>query len=237
MNRHTHGSRFDVIGFDADDTLWRNEDYFTAVEQRFVELITPYATHEVDPMAMLTEIETASVSVTGYGVTAFALSMVQAAVRASAGQIPATVIDDLVNSAYRIFDHPVELLDGVIDTLTSVASTHRVVMITKGDLLHQGRKIRASGIDHHFDQIEVVATKDADTYRRVLDRWGIDPTRFAMVGNSVPSDILPVLSIGGCGIHIEYHTTWVHETIDDHDGEFTTLSSIAELPHWLATEI
>jgi putative hydrolase of the HAD superfamily len=131
--------------------------------------------------------------------------------------------------------HPVDLLDGVAETLAAVGRTHRLVLITKGDLVHQYRKVRTSGIEHHFEHIQVVLEKDVDTYRHVLSEWGVDPARFLMVGNSVKSDILPILEIGGQGVHVPYHVTWAHEIVLDHDGVFAELASIRELPVWLAS--
>jgi len=129
--------------------------------------------------------------------------------------------------------HPVELLDGVPETLAAVGHTHRLVLITKGDLVHQTRKVRTSGLDHHFEHVRVVLEKDVANYRDLLDEWGIDPKRFLMVGNSVRSDILPILELGGHGVHVPYHVTWAHEVVLEHDSEFAELASIRELVGWL----
>jgi putative hydrolase of the HAD superfamily len=230
----TRGDRFDVIGFDADDTLWRSEDFFGEAEAYFAELVGPHAPAGVDVLDALHAIETDNIPISGYGVKAFALSMVQAAVTATGGQVPATVIGALVDRAHEMLMHPVEVLSGVPETLDAVGRTHRMVLITKGDLVHQTRKVRTSGLEHHFEHIEVVLDKDTATYRRVLTEWGIDPARFLMVGNSVRSDVLPVLEIGGHGVHVPYHVTWSHEVVHDHDGGFAELATISELPGWLA---
>jgi putative hydrolase of the HAD superfamily len=228
------GDAFDVVGFDADDTLWRSEDFFRDAEALYAEIVGPYAPDGINALDPLHAIELDNVPISGYGVKAFALSMVQAAVTATSGRVPSVVLGQLVDHAHEMLMHPVELLPGVPETLAAVGRTHRLVLITKGDLVHQVRKLRTSGLEHHFEHIEVVLEKDADTYRKVLAEWGIDPTRFVFVGNSVRSDVLPVMEIGGAGVHVPYHTTWDHEVVHDHGGGFAELPTIADLPAWLA---
>ena len=228
------GDAFDVVGFDADDTLWRSEDDFLAAEAMFAELVGPYAPDGIDVLDALHAIERDNVAVSGYGVKAFALSMIQAAVTATRGAVPSAVIGRLVDHAHDMLMEPVELLDGVPETLAAVGRTHRLVLITKGDLVHQLRKVRTSGLEHHFEHIEVVLEKDVATYRSILREWQIDPARFVFVGNSVRSDVLPVVELGGAGLHVEYHVTWEHEVVDDHDGGFVELDSITDVPGWLA---
>ena len=230
------GDDFDVIAFDADDTLWRSEDYFTVAEALFLEKVEPYAPEGIDVLAALHSTELANVPVSGYGVKGWALSMVQAAVTATAGKVPSSVIGELVDHAHEMLVHPVELLDGVPEALAAVGRTHRLALITKGDLVHQQRKVRTSGLAHHFEHVRVVLEKDVWTYTELLTEWGVDPTRFLMVGNSVKSDILPVLEIGGQGVHVPYHVTWSHEVVEHHDGVFAELGSIRELPDWLAAD-
>lgn len=230
------GDRFDVVGFDADDTLWRNEDFFLEAMDVYVERITPFAPEGIDVLDALHAIETDNLALSGYGVKAFGLSMVQAAVTVTGGRVPATVIGELVDHIHEMLMHPVDLLPGVPETLAAVGRTHRLVLITKGDLVHQLRKVRTSGLEHHFEHLEIVLDKDPDTYRRVLDEWNIDPATFLMVGNSVRSDILPVVEIGGHGIHVPYHTTWEHEVVRDHGGGFAELAAIGDVPGWLAAD-
>lgn len=230
----SRGDAFEVIGFDADDTLWQSEDSFRDAEALFIELVTPHAPDGIDVTDALHATERDNIAVSGYGVKAFALSMVQAAVTATAGRVPASVIGQLVDHAHEMLMHPVELLDGVPETLATVGITHRLVMITKGDLVHQTRKITTSGLEHHFAHVAVVLEKDPDTYRRVLGEWGVEPEAFLFVGNSVRSDVLPVLELGGSGVHVPYHVTWEHEVVRHHDGGFDELGSIRELPAWLA---
>ncbi len=230
------GDRFDVVGFDADDTLWRNEEFFRAAETMYAEIVGPYTPDGVDVLDSLHAIERDNIAVSGYGVKAFALSMIQSAVTATRGTVPSSVIGQLVDYAHEMLMHPVELLDGVPETLATVGRTHRLVLITKGDLVHQLRKVRTSGLEHHFEHIEVVLEKDVETYRRILDEWSIDPARFVFVGNSVRSDVLPIVELGGTGVHIEYHVTWEHEVVHDHDGGFVELDSITDVPTWLASD-
>jgi putative hydrolase of the HAD superfamily len=228
------GEGFEVVGFDADDTLWQSEDSFRDAEEMFVELVAPHVPDGIDVTDALHAIERDNIAVSGYGVKAFALSMVQAAVTATAGRVPSAVIGRIVDHAHDMLMQPVELLDGVPETLAAVGRTHRLVLITKGDLVHQTRKITTSGIEHHFEHLSVVLEKDPATYRRVLGEWGVDPARFLFVGNSVRSDVLPLLEIGAHGVHIPYHVTWEHEIVRHHDGGFDELASMRDLPAWLA---
>lgn len=227
-------SSIDLVGFDADDTLWRSEDYFGLAEEFFSERVAPYARQGVDVMAELHRIEVGNVPVSGYGVKPYALSMVEAAVHATGGAVPSQVILELVEYAYDMLQHPVELLDGVEEALAEVSRTHRLALITKGDLLHQMRKFRASGLQPLFERVRVVEEKDTITYRETFADWALDAVRTLMVGNSVRSDVLPVLELGGYGIHVPYHRTWSHEHVDDHRGGFTELSRLGDLPSWLA---
>ncbi len=228
------GTPFEIVVFDADDTLWRSEDYFSAAEQFYAELVGPYAAPEADVLADLHRIEVGNVPLSGYGVKPYALSMVEAAVHSTDGAIPSRVILQLVEYSYEMLRHPVELLDGVADTLVELARTHRLGVITKGDLLHQMRKFRASGLAHLFDRVRVVEEKDTATYREVFREWGVDPARTLMVGNSVRSDVLPILELGGHGVHVPYHTTWSHEHVEEHAGGFTEMTRLADLVGWLA---
>lgn len=231
------GELFDVVGFDADDTLWRSEDFFRDAEAMFEQIVSPYAPEGVDVLDSLHAIELDNVPVSGYGVKAFALSMVQSAVTATRGTVPADVIGQLVDHTHEMLLHPVELLDGVPETLAAVGATHRLVLMTKGDLVHQTRKLRTSGLEHHFDHIEIMLDKDVDSYRRIFEEWSIDAERFLMVGNSVRSDILPIVELGGSGVHIPYHLTWAHEVVHHHDGGFAELESIRDLPSWLTANV
>jgi putative hydrolase of the HAD superfamily len=228
----------DVIGLDADDTLWHSEDGFHTVTGRFCELVGAYVPSgyaEPDLAGTLDAVERRNLSLFGYGVKSFTLSMVEAAIEVSGGTVPASVIQQLVDEGRRLLDRPVELLDGVDETLALLASEYRMVVITKGDLHNQQRKFHDSGLDRHVVGLEVVSEKDAATYQLVLARHAIAPSGFVMVGNSVRSDVLPVLELGGQAVHIPYHVLWGHEAAE-HNGDVPTLDSIRELPAWVAGE-
>jgi putative hydrolase of the HAD superfamily len=220
---------YDVVGFDADDTLWQSEDGFRANELRFVDLVSPFAAEGIDVKAALTAVERKNLHTFGYGVKAFAISMVEAAITISGGRVPTDVIAELVEMARTQLEEPVRLLPHVPEVLAEVGAGYRLVLITKGDLVHQTHKITTSGLAHHFDHLEVVLEKDVDTYAGLLRRFGVEPHRFVMVGNSVRSDILPVMALGGHAVHVPYHLLWELEHVE-HDEKFTELASLADLP-------
>ena len=224
---------YDVIGFDADDTLWRSEDAFVVAEERFVELLAPFTQRASISRRRCAQTERANLSTSGYGVKAFALSMVQCAITVSSADVPAQVIGRLVDLAYDMLTEPVQLLPHVPEVLAEVGRDHRLLLLTKGDLVHQTRKITTSGLEHHFEYFEILLEKDPTSYRRILRHVGVEPDRFLMVGNSVRSDILPVLEIGGSAVHVPYHLLWDHEHVADHGEEFSELASLADLPEWL----
>ncbi len=225
--------QFDVVAFDADDTLWRSEESFRDAEQRFIELVSPHVPHGVDVEAALHAVERADISVTGYGVKAFTLSMVRAAITVTDGRIPSPVVGELADLGRSMLLDDVHLLPDVPEVLAVVSPAVRTVLVTKGDLVHQTRKVTTSGIEHHFADIDIVLEKDPDTYAKIVHRLGVEPGRFLMIGNSVRSDVLPVLAIGGHAIHVPYHITWEHERVDDHGEDVVELASIAEVPAWL----
>jgi putative hydrolase of the HAD superfamily len=166
-------------------------------------------------------------------VKSFTLSMVEAAIEVSGGQVPAETIQRLVDEGRTLLSRPVELLEGVEETLAALAGAYRMVVITKGDLLHQEQKFHGSGLDAHVEGIDVVSEKDVRTYTRLMARHGVEPDGFLMVGNSVRSDVLPVLEVGARAVHIPYEYLWGHEEAE-HDGAVPTLGSITELPGWLS---
>ena len=223
----------DVVAFDADDTLWRSEDSFVHAEQRFIELVSPYVPTGVDVDAALRATERADLSVSGYGVKAFTLSMVRTAVDVTEGKVPATVIGELVELGRAMLTEPVHLLPQVPEVLAAVSPHTRVVLITKGDLVHPTRKDTTSGIELLFSDCEIVLEKDPDTYAKILHRLDVTPERFCMVGNSVRSDVLPVMALGGHAVHVPYHITWEMERVDDHGEDVVELASIGDVPIWL----
>ena len=226
-----------VLGLDADDTLWENEVHFRETERRFVELMAPWADGSTTEAALL-DTERANVEITGYGVKCFVLSMVETAISLSDGAVGAEPISRVLEWGRQMLEAPVALLPDVAETIGTLADAHRLLLITKGDLTDQRRKVDASGLADHFWRIEVVAEKDTPTYRDILSRHGIDATEFVRVGNSVPSDVLPVLEAGGRAIHIPHDLTWALETATDSDidgHEFPVLRSFGELPALLAS--
>ena len=226
----------EIVGLDADDTLWHNESIFADYEERMASLVARYLP-DVDFHERLIELERHNVAIFGYGIKGFVLSMIETAIEATEGQITAQEIHTIVGWAKEMHAHPVELLDGVADTIEELEHRYRLVLITKGDLWNQETKIAASGLADHFDAVEIVAEKDEATYTRLFDRHDIAVDRFVMVGNSVRSDIEPVVALGGRAVHIPYHLTWdlEHATISPHD-RWVELSDIRQLPSWLAAQ-
>jgi putative hydrolase of the HAD superfamily len=224
----------DTIGFDADDTLWHNERYFHDAQQRFHDLVARYAEPHTTEEALL-ETERRNLKLFGYGVKGFVLSMIETAIELSDGAIPARELHQIIEQGKELLAHPVELLPYAAEVVAELAATYRLVLITKGDLFHQESKIAASGLADLFWQIEVVNEKDTATYARILDRHGIGPSSFVMVGNSLRSDILPVLDLGGHGVHVPYEITWAMEhaiAAEHHD--FVSLADLYDLPGVLA---
>lgn len=225
-----------VIAFDADDTLWHNETIFEHVHQRYREMLAQY--HDaatVERTLFATEMR--NLELYGYGVKGFTLSAIETAIELTEGKIPSEEIRRLLALGRDMLAHPVELLDGVADTLAALSPDHRLLVITKGDLRDQERKLAKSGLADHFRHVEIVSDKNEATYRAILRRHDIAPSRFLMVGNSLKSDILPVLALGGAGVHIPYPLVWAHEKAEAPllaDGRFHELASIRELPALVA---
>ena len=202
-----------VIGIDGDDTLWHNETIFREVQDRFGELMASYGCDPETTAETLGRIERGHLPLYGYGVKGFGLALIETAVELTDGGVSSAQLSEITAWLREMLTHPVELLDGVADTVAALAERHQLLLITKGDLHDQGRKVKASGIEEHFDAVHIVAEKDPSTYAEILAGHGIAVDRFVMVGNSVRSDILPVTEIGGDAIHIEYHLTWDHEHV------------------------
>ena len=226
---------FDMLAFDADDTLWHSEDGFHASEQRFVELVAPFAAEGVDVKAALTAVERKNLPVFGYGVKAFGLSAVEAALSISEGRVTTHVLGQLMEMVRAQLTEPVRLLPHVPEVLAKVGRHYRMVLITKGDLIHQTHKVETSGLAHHFTDIEIVLEKDPGQYDRLFRKFGVPAERICMVGNSVRSDILPVMALGGTAVHVPYPLLWELEHVD-HDEHFADLESITDLPGWLGIE-
>ena len=204
-----------VIAFDADDTLWVNEPYFQETERKFCELLEDYLPqHSVAQELFKTEMQ--NLSLYGYGVKGFILSMVETALRVSAKTINADIIEKAIHYGKELLEKPIEMLDGVEEVLQSLSGKYKLVVATKGDLLDQERKLKRSGIEHYFHHIEIMSDKQEADYKKLIKHLDIKPGQFLMIGNSIKSDIVPVLAIGGHGFHVPYHTTWTHEIAEHH---------------------
>jgi putative hydrolase of the HAD superfamily len=219
-----------VIAFDADDTLWDNEIYFQETEKRFFELLEEYLPqHSVARELLQTEIK--NIPLYGYGIKAFMLSMVETAIRVSNYTISLSAIEKIIGYGKELLDKPIQKLDGVDEVLSSLKGRYRLVVATKGDLLDQERKLKKSGIEHYFHHTEIMSEKGEADYRKLIKHLDIGPEEFLMVGNSLKSDIMPVLVIGGHGFHIPYHVTWGHETVEKNvvHPNFRELKSIKDI--------
>ncbi len=227
---------FELIGLDADDTLWHNERLYSAAQARFASLLAQY--HDADWISeRLFQTETRNIQHFGYGIKAFALSMIETAVELTEGRISGQDVQALVDLAREMLDAPVELLEHVAESLPLVAERHALMLITKGDLLDQERKLARSGLGGYFRDVEVVSHKNSRTYADLLLRRAVQPARFLMVGNSLRSDILPVMEMGGSAVYIPYAETWAHEEAEPPDpGQpgFHQLQHFGQLPALLA---
>ena len=222
------------VGFDADDTLWHNERYFADTQRAFHDVLAAYAEPHATEESLL-ETERRNLALFGYGVKGFLLSMIETAIEVSDGAIPAREIHHIIELGKMLLAQPVESLPYTYDVVSEMASRYQLVLITKGDLFHQETKIAASGLAEYFTHVEIVAEKDVATYRRIFERHGIDPTQFVMVGNSLRSDILPVLDLGGRGVHVPYEITWAMEhAIAEAHHDFVSIADLSELADVLA---
>jgi putative hydrolase of the HAD superfamily len=226
-----------TVAFDADDTLWHSESIFEETHGRLIALLSPWVDAETLERTLL-DTEARNLKTFGYGVKGFTLSMIETAIEITDGRVGPAQIRTILELGKAMMDHPVELIDGVVETLDALAPEAeagriRLVVITKGDLFHQESKVARSGLAERFESVEIVAEKDEATYRRILQRGGATPDRFLMIGNSMRSDILPVLDLGGQAVHIPYRITWAHEAVNRPEVAppgFHTLDSIREVP-------
>lgn len=202
-----------VIAFDADDTLFVNEPYFQETEHKFNALMSDYLSHQGLSQELF-RVEIQNLGLYGYGIKAYILSMIEAAMKISNNTISVKIIEKIIEYGKELLQKPIELLDGVEQTLQSLHGKYKLVVATKGDLLDQRRKLHNSGLGHYFHHIEVMSDKQEQDYKDLLKRLEIAPDEFLMIGNSLKSDVLPVLGIGGYAVHIPFHTTWEHEKID-----------------------
>jgi putative hydrolase of the HAD superfamily len=220
------------IGFDADDTLWHNENIFEKVHGRYFELLAKYHDSGAVERALFAT-EGRNLELYGYGIKGYMLSAIETAIDLTEGKIGTAEVREILSLGREMMNHPVDLLDGAREALDLLAPCHPLMLITKGDLRDQERKLAKSGLADRFRVIEIVSEKDARTYERIFRRNGIDPARFLMVGNSVRSDILPIIALGASGVHVPYRITWGHEEAEPPaagGGRFFKAASLRELP-------
>ena len=223
-----------VISFDADDTLWHNEPYFLEAQENFWHLMEDFLpAHAAGAALNRTEVQ--NIELYGYGIKAFMLSMIESAIVISEGRITSKGVETIINYGKAMLDKPVELLDGVQQVLEQLHGEYRLVVATKGDLLDQERKLVKSGLADYFHHIEIVSDKTAPEYTKLIKHLDIAPEQFLMIGNSLRSDVLPVLEVGGHAVHVPYHTTWAHEQIDFEiqHANFHELEALSDLPQLL----
>jgi putative hydrolase of the HAD superfamily len=216
-----------IVGFDADDTLWINEPFYRDTEKQFCDILAPYSpVNETNRELCKTEMK--NLSLYGYGAKAFVLSMIETALRISENKITAFEIDQIIEIGKAQLNLPVILLDGVETVLQKLQPNYKLILATKGDLLDQERKLHKSGLAKYFHHIEIMSDKHENNYRKLISRLDIEPQDFVMIGNSVKSDILPVINIGAKAIYVPYHTTWQHEKDHDEpdDSKFVTVENL-----------
>jgi len=227
---------FDLIAFDADDTLWHNMQLFVSTENRFKELLSKH--HEPAWIEKrLFETELRNLEHFGYGIKGFTLSMIETAVELSEGRVTGDEVSRIIELGKEMLASPIELFDQTEETIRALAASRDLMMITKGDLFDQEAKLARSGLGDHFAHVEVVSQKVPDTYRSILERHGVEPASFLMIGDSLKSDVLPVLAIGGHAIHIPFEITWAHEEPEEREIEgksYHSVASIGDVPALLA---
>ncbi|QXP69511.1 HAD family hydrolase [Polaribacter sp. R2A056_3_33] len=224
-----------VIAFDADDTLWVNETYFRDAEHQFAKLLAKYETeNKIDQELFKKEIK--NLVYYGYGVKGFILSMVECALELSNYNVNQKTIAAILEIGKEMLDKPIELLDGVEEVLQSLQGKYKLIVATKGDLLDQERKLEKSNLLKYFHHIEVMSDKKAKDYKKLIKHLDIKPSEFLMIGNSLKSDVLPLVALGASAIHVPFHTTWVHEEVSDQeksDSEYKTVTNIKDIVPFL----
>lgn len=220
-----------TVGLDADDTLWQNEQFFRFTEAQFQELLADYAEGEHVSERLL-EAERRNLKHYGFGIKGFTLSMIETAIEITSGKVPAATIEEILNIGREMLSHPVEALPDVPETLEKLAHDFVLILITKGDLFDQERKLAQSGLGDYFKAVEIVSDKNASTYRRIFRQDGSGPERAAMVGNSLKSDVVPAIAAGSYGIYIPHPLTWVLEHVErpTDTPRFREIEGIAQLP-------
>jgi len=224
-----------IIGLDADDTLWHNEQLYHQAKKKFAQILEKYSSSK-EASLHLDQTEVRNIEHYGYGIKSFSLSMIETAVEVSNGQIDGDVIGELIAIAKQMLSADVDLVEGAKETLEKLSLKYDLMLITKGDSYEQERKIERSGITDYFRYLEVVGEKSEASYRKILGQYNLDPGRFLMVGNSLRSDILPVIRIGGMGVYIPNDQTWFHEHASQEEigeVEYAELEQLSQLPDYL----
>ncbi|RVD54433.1 HAD family hydrolase [Mesorhizobium sp. M2D.F.Ca.ET.185.01.1.1] len=223
--------RLTTIGFDADDTLWQNEQFFRGTERRLTGLLMQYGDHEQIAGKLLAA-EKRNLALYGFGIKGFTLSMIETAVEVTNGEVSGTVIGEILAAGREMLSHPIEPLPHARETVEKLAGAYRLILITKGDLFDQERKLAQSGLGELFDAVEIVSDKSAATYARIFSRHGDGPHKSMMVGNSLKSDVVPAIEAGGWGIHVPHELTWAveHAEAPVTAPRFRRIADLSELP-------
>ncbi|MFY0629544.1 MAG: HAD family hydrolase [Flavobacteriaceae bacterium] len=226
-------SRIKVIAFDADDTLWVNETYFREAEKKFARLLSQYETeNKIDQELFKLEIK--NLGIYGYGIKGFMLSMVECALELSNYTISPKTIESILNIGKEMIEKPIELLDGIEEVLSSLHGKYKLIVATKGDLLDQERKLDKSGLLKYFHHIEVMSEKKVGDYQKLVKHLDIKPKELLMIGNSLKSDVLPLIEIGASAVHVPFHTTWAHEEVSQQDADQSDYKTIQKITDVLA---
>ncbi|WP_417249677.1 HAD family hydrolase [Celeribacter sp.] len=231
----TQNGAITTIAFDADDTLWENEAFYRVTQERFADLLADYT--ERDHLAeRLLDAERRNLGHYGFGIKGFVLSMIETAIDVTEERVPASVIKELVAAGQEMLAHPIHLLDGVKETVTELASNHDILLVTKGDLLDQERKLAQSGLGDLFDGVEIVSTKTTPVYRNIFARHGVDPHAAVMVGNSMKSDVIPPIEAGAWGVYVPHNITWAieHAEPPQDNPRYRHLDDLVALPKLIA---
>ncbi|ANQ52164.1 HAD family hydrolase [Flammeovirga sp. MY04] len=224
-----------VIAFDADDTLWINEPFFREFEENYFKVLSKYLPEE-ELKKQLFDLVIHNISLYGYGTRGLSLSMIEGAVTFTNGKVTSDEILQIIELGKKMLMNPIELLDGVIETLEYLKGKYRLVVATKGDLLEQESKVKKSNLEKYFHHIEIVSEKTPEEYSKLIKHLDVEPSEFLMIGNSLKSDIVPVLELGGNAYHVPFHTTWAHEMIDheiETSNQFKVLNNIADIKNIL----
>ena len=219
-----------TIGFDADDTLWQNEQFYSLTRSRFLDLLSEHA--DADRLAeRLLETQKRTLKLYGFGIKGFTLSMIETAIAVTEGRVTAATVEKILEAGREMLEHPVETLPGAREAVEALVGRYRLVLVTKGDLFDQERKLAASGLGELFDGVEIVSDKNRATYERVFSRHGDGPERAMMIGNSLKSDVVPAIEAGGWGVYVPHELTWVVEHADEPEGHprFRRIEHLGEL--------